>query len=135
MDALGPGRTYLRDRGVHVTDRYLAVDGYRWPIADLTELWTARPVDRLADRATLNALFTAPLALALMAWAPPALCIGYATVAVTAAVVAHRARPKPYEMWGAYLGTRVLLFRTTDQSFYGRVSRALVRARERATPS
>jgi hypothetical protein len=131
VDALGRGRTYLLDRGVHVTDRYLTVDELRWPIAELVEVWTARPVDRLADWATLNALFTAPLALGAMAWIPPAASIGYAAVAVAVAVAAHRARPKHYEMWGAYRGYRVLLFSTTDQFFYGRVSRAVVRARER----
>jgi hypothetical protein len=72
----------------------------------------------------------------LFAFRPdPATWLGAAVAvltAITLAVLALRRWPRRYEVTAGYHGEQVVIFRTLDEQTFGRVCRALIRAREAA---
>jgi hypothetical protein len=114
----------------------------RYAISELSQLWIARgPRDPLTVRIVAvsgGVLAGIGVALgythALYRLSPPSyLILGAATlVPVLLATLGNRWRPPDYELWGRYQGTTILLYCSDDERQFGRVTRALLRAREAA---
>ena len=131
-----------REPGVRITSEAFIVAGRRFFISELTQLRTARgPHDPLTVRAVVvTAAVLAGIGIALGytgdLYELPAttyLALGLAAfLPVALAAVGHRWRPPAYELWGRYRGSMVLLFSSDQERQFGRVTRALVRAREAA---
>jgi hypothetical protein len=124
---------YDRDT-VRITQLWLSIGCHRYPIGELENLRKARgPADRITRRAICTALLSAPVLLVAGPRTSPlvALAMIGLLVAAPAAVAAVRTRLRPaaYLLWADYRGFPVLLYQTTDQLEFGKISRALTRAR------
>ncbi|WP_144022995.1 DUF6232 family protein [Asanoa hainanensis] len=119
-----------------ITTESFVVAGRSFPVRDLSNLRTARgPYDRLwvnvAALAVALATASSTLYQVVTAW------LGVVSASVSAALaiaafLLRRGRPRTYELWGDYRGMTVLLFSSDDEREYGQVTRAVLRAQERA---
>ncbi|MEV0004047.1 DUF6232 family protein [Micromonospora sp. NPDC050980] len=136
-----PTLLYARP-GIVVTAERFSVGRNSWPIADITQLRTARgPHDRLAVRAVaVSAALIASVGLLLgFTGGLQRLTAGaYVTLGAVGllplllVLAGDRWRPPAHELWGRVRGTEVLLFTSDDERQFGQVTRALRRAREGA---
>ncbi|WFE42012.1 DUF6232 family protein [Micromonospora sp. WMMD998] len=138
-----PAPTLLYARpGIVVTGERFTVGRSTWPVAEITQLRTARgPHDRLAARAVgVSAALIASVGVLLgftgglhRLTAGAYLTLGAAGLLPLLLVLAgDRWRPPAHELWGRIRGTEVLLFSSDDERQFGQVARALRRAREGA---
>ncbi len=155
-------REFYRDQRVQITSSALHVDGLRYPLADLDEVWRARR--RPAGRRVLTGLGILLAAVAFTAvvrytwwfgglrrrvegWlrAGPAsvAAVGFlvllvavlGVVAVEAGLSAIediRGHAREHQLWASIHGEPVLLLSLNDRERFGQVCRALVRARAAA---
>ncbi|MCZ7435793.1 DUF6232 family protein [Micromonospora sp. WMMC241] len=136
-----PTLLYARP-GIVVTAERFSVGRTSWPVADITQLRTARgPHDRLAVRAVaVSAALIASVGLLLgftggleRLTAGAYLTLGAVGLLPLLLVLAgDRWRPPAHELWGRVRGAEVLLFSSDDERQFGQVTRALRRAREGA---
>ena len=136
----GTGRVHYDHDGVLITTSWLVVPDRRYAIAELRNLRTSRGPYHPYVAATVVAsaafLFMVAGSLPFL-YNDPAGWIGVGTVAtipVGMAVAALRLRPRAYELWADYRGETVAVFWTVDETTYGQVTRALVRAMEANRP-
>ncbi|MFG2168528.1 DUF6232 family protein [Micromonospora chersina] len=137
--ATAPTLLYARP-GIVVTGERFTVGRNSWPVADITQLWTARgPHDRLALRAVaVSAALIGAVGVLLgftgglqRLTAAAYLTLGAVGVLpLLLVLVGDRWRPPAYELWGRLGGAEVLLFTSDDERQFGQVTRALQRARE-----
>jgi hypothetical protein len=134
-----PGPLYDKP-GILVTDEWFVVGGYRYPVAELTNLRTGRGSRHpLTIRAMVVAVVVLlGLAAVIGLTADPTHLPGGAYLAIAAALFApfvlavtgDRLRPRAYELWADYYGITVRLFMSDSEQQYGQVTRALLRAQE-----
>jgi Family of unknown function (DUF6232) len=122
--------------GIRVTDRYFLVGQRKFDVTELQNLRTVRGSHHpMAVGAAICALAAVagigvfsgrlqPVGLAGLAIA--AILLGAASIAV-----AWR-NPRSYEMWAEYRGMSLQLYYCDNERRYNAISRAVVRARERA---
>jgi hypothetical protein len=127
-------RTFYRDGGVWITDRWLTVNGRRYAVADLRNL---RAVRVPADSAAASVGMACVVAIAMTAFmgfaGDPILLIGsplLAAVPIGIAIVAWRLRRRAFELYADYEGAEVQVLRAPDQWRFNQMCRALMRARE-----
>jgi hypothetical protein len=152
-------RTYYRDDTVHITSSAIHVDGHRYPIRELDRVWRSgrRIAGRrvLVGLAVLlvaagftgavrytwwfsglrgrleDWLRTGPAAVAVIGLA----VLFVAVLGVLAVEIGLRAiedirgHTHDLQLWATVKGRPVLLLHTNDQTRFGKVCRALVRAR------
>jgi Family of unknown function (DUF6232) len=127
---LGP--TLYRDWDIHVTQRFLLLPGESFAVADVQEVSVGRapcaPFGVTA--ALLSAVAMSALAVCVVAGAVNVgVVAAIATAALgTAAAVTWQARP--HELWIRYRGREIFVFRCQDEVRFGKVARALQRARQ-----
>ncbi|WP_433283092.1 DUF6232 family protein [Micromonospora sp. CA-244673] len=128
--------------GIVVTGERFTVGRNSWPIAEITQLWTARgPHDRLALRAVaVSAALIGAVGVLLgftgglqRLTAAAYLTLGaVGLLPLLLVLIGDRWRPPSHELWGRVRGTEVLLFSSDNERQFGQVTRALLRAREGA---
>jgi hypothetical protein len=123
---------YDRD-AVRITERWLYIGIYRYPVDQLRNLRRTRgPADRTARRATCTAVSSLPVIVAIGPHIPlPAASIIIAVFVVLPAAVAtvrSRLKSAAYLLWADYHGSPVQLYQTRDETEFGKISRALARA-------
>ncbi|WP_431936717.1 DUF6232 family protein [Micromonospora sp. RP3T] len=136
-----PGLLYARP-GIVVTTERFTVGRTSWPVAEITQLRTARgPHDRLAVRAvaaTAALIASAGLLLGFTGGLQRLTAGAYLTLGAVGllplllVLVGDRWRPPAYELWGRIRGTEELLFTSDDERQLGQVADALRQAREQA---
>ncbi|WP_329103739.1 DUF6232 family protein [Micromonospora sp. NBC_01699] len=131
---------FYRQPGVQVTSESFTVAGHRFPVAELTQLRTARgPHDPLTVRTVV--VTGAVLVVIGVAFgytgefyrldAATYLALGAAAfLPVVLAFLGHRLRPPTHELWGRYRGEMMLLFSSDQERQFGQLTRALRRAQE-----
>jgi hypothetical protein len=136
----GTGRVYYDHDGVQITTSWLVVPDRRYPVHELRSLRTTRGPYHPYVTATVVAaaafLFMVAGSLPFF-YDDPAGWIGAGTVAtipIGMALAALRLRPRAYELWADYRGETVPVFWTYDETTFGQVTRALVRATEANRP-
>lgn len=132
-------RTYYRRGAVSVTDQWFAIDGRRYAVSGLSRLRTVRgPRNPIARGVTLvAALLTLAVAVGWQRFGEATVWVGVAALALLPAGLAAatwRIRQRHFELWADYHGESIQLLITTDERVYGAITRALIRAREAATP-
>ncbi|GAB3087862.1 DUF6232 family protein [Micromonospora schwarzwaldensis] len=138
--ATAPGLLYARP-GIVVTAERFTVGRTSWPVAEITQLRTARgPHDRLALRAvavTAALIASAGLLLGFTGGLQRLTAGAYLTLGAVGllplllVLVGDRWRPPAYELWGRLRGTEELLFSSDDERQFEQVADALRQARER----
>jgi fatty acid desaturase len=128
-------RTFYREGGVWITDRWLTITGRRFAVDELQNLRTVRePAAPVAIVATAIASVLVLVTVAFVALsAPQALLITgpfLATLPVGVGVVTWRLRHRYLALHAEYRGETVLVLDGFDERRYNQVCRALVRARE-----
>jgi hypothetical protein len=125
--------TFYDRAGIRITERWLTVGGRRYPIDQLCNLRRARGC---GDRTTRRAVCLAALSLLVVAATGPLLPAAMSMVmvvafvglpVVVAAVRTWLVRPA-HLLWADYRGRRVQLHETRDETEFGKISRALIRA-------
>ena len=148
--------TYYRDPSVFVNSDTIIVDGRRYPLADLDDVWIERgawQAERAMAVLIMRVLVAAAVlglvaAIAALAFAPHApgqgrvpnwLVWGYllASPVVLGVLLlgAQRTRDRGYRplmLCAQVAGTEIRLFTTTDERRFGQVHRAVLRALERS---
>jgi hypothetical protein len=127
----GTGPTYYLDREIQVTQRHLYVRGAQFVIAELDDI----AVDREACPA-IGVIAATVVAISVVVLAG-GVVTGAATLAMVAGIGIVLAVPaaaltwhgRPYELWASYRGLDVRLYSCQDQVRFGKVTRAIVRAR------
>jgi hypothetical protein len=125
--------TFYDHDGIRVTDRWLSVGGHGYRIDHLRNLRVARGRgDRTGRRAAYTAMLSPIVVAATVGHVPlrASMMIVVVFVVVPATVAAVRARlvRQEYLLWADYRGCTVQLYETRDETEFGRVSRALMRA-------
>jgi hypothetical protein len=134
------GRTYLRQPGMQITDRWFVITGQRYEVSQLRSARTIRGAydPTVATTAAIaGAALLAVLVSAHVFKSEPAVWLGAAVLALipaSVAVAAWRLHPRPFELWADYRGVPVRLFGCPDEKTYGHVTRALIRAQEAQRP-
>jgi hypothetical protein len=128
-------RTFYREGGVSITDRWMTISGRRFAIADLNNLRTVRePSSPAAGASTAVACIIAVAAATIVAFSgEPALMVGGPVVAalpVGVAFVVWRMRQRFFALYAEYGRQTMQVFGTSDERRYNQICRALVRARE-----
>jgi hypothetical protein len=127
--------TYYRQDGINVTDHWLTVNGYRFAIADLHHLRTARGArSRFTSNASIAAVVVAAGVAVAAGFLGTAGRLGAgAVLAVTLSLVAVGLlrRPRPFELWAMHRGGMVQLLRVYNGQRFRQICRALLRAQER----
>jgi hypothetical protein len=134
-----PGPLYKKP-GIIVTDEWFVVGGYRYPVAELSNLRTGRGGRHPLTVRAMVVAFVVLLGLAatLGLTGDPTQLPGGTYLAMAAALIVpfmlaaagDRLRPRPYELWADYYGITVRLFYSDNEQQYGQVTRALLRAKE-----
>jgi hypothetical protein len=125
--------TFYDHGGIRITERWLSVGSHGYPIAHLRNLRMARGRgDRIARRAAYTAMLSLLVVAGTMWHVPlPVSMINVVVFVVlptlVAAVRARLVRPE-YLLWVDYRGSTVQLYKTRDETEFGKISRALVRA-------
>jgi hypothetical protein len=152
-------RTYYRDDNVHITSAAIHVDGRRYPFGELDRIWrTGRRIAGRRFLVALAVLLVAAgftgvvrytwwfsgLHRQLQQWlssGPAAVAvIGLAVLFVAVlgvlavevglrAIEDIRGHAHDLQLWASIRGRPVLLLHTNDETRFGKVCRALVRAR------
>ncbi len=132
----GSGRVYYDHDGVQVSTAWLVVPDRRYAVAELRNLRTTRGPHHPYVTSTVVVagafLFMVSVSLPFI-YRDPVGWLGVgalALVPVGMALAALRLRPRPYELWAEYRGETVPLLWSLDETTYGQVTRALVRAAE-----
>jgi len=126
----------LRLPGIRVTDRWFVVGQRRFDVTELQNLRTVRGSHHpMAVRLAICALL-AVAGIGLFFGQLEPIGVGGAAVAAvllgaTAVALAWRS-PRSYEMWAEYRGLTIQLYYCDNERRYNAVSRAVIRARERA---
>lgn len=128
--------TDLHLPGIRVTDRWFVVGRRRFEITELHNLRTVRGSHHpMAVRVGLCALLGVALIGVFIRQLEPVGVAGAAVsvllLSATALAIAWRS-PRSFELWAEYRGMTVQLYYSDDEQHYNAVSRALIRARERA---
>lgn len=128
-------RTFYRDGGIWITDRWMTVHGRRFPVNQLTNLRTAREPVQTAAIASTGMAFAAVVAVAtFMAFAgEPGIMIGsplLVAVPLGVAFAAWRLRRRLFALYADYGDQTVQVFSVPDQWRYKQICRSLMRARE-----
>lgn len=127
-------RTYYLRRGIHVTDHFLVVRGDRYEMADIHNVWMVRGPRKPMGTGVIVA---GMLAFALaFTWS----CLMESAFSFTATLVVlslsglflviWRNSRRRYELWAEYRGDDVQVLIFSERETYGRICRAIVRARE-----
>lgn len=128
-------RTFYREGGIAVTDRWLTIPGQRFAIAELHNLRTVRK----AAGAPLMVMSTVMACVAVAAVAfgglsqDPALMMGapvLATVPLGFAMMSWKLRRRYFALYADYRGVPVQVLGARDERRYNQICRALLRARE-----
>jgi hypothetical protein len=152
-------RTYYRDEHVHITSSAIYVDNRCYPLARIDSVWRRRRslagrriliglgIVALAvllraaasyvwwlgglNRFVRRWLSGGPVTAAIIAVVVLAVAVaGVVTVeAALSAIEDIRGNGRHLELWAVINGQAVLLLRTNDSSRFGKICRALVRAR------
>jgi len=126
--------TFLDRNGVRITGAWFTVDGRRYAVPDLEEVWTVtgpRPpfasrAFRAAGLVAVVAAVASPRLDTTTAW----LGVGVALlIPLTAALIALRVQSRPLSLYADYRGRTVRLLESTDSVWFHQVCRALDRAR------
>jgi hypothetical protein len=133
------GRVYYDHNGVQVTGTWLTTPHGRYAVAELYGLNTVRGRFHPLVTYTVgtSAIFLVAVAMSWPFFDDRVAWIGVAAVSlipIGMTVVLLRLRPRAYQLWAYYRGERGPVFWTRDETTYGQVCRALVRAREAARP-
>jgi fatty acid desaturase len=128
-------RTFYRDGGIWITDRWVTVQGRRFPVEHLTNLRTAREPMQSATAASTVMAFLAVVAVAtFMVFAgEPGIRLGsplLVTVPIGVAIIAWRLRRRLFALYADYGDQTVQVFSVPDQWRYKQICRSLMRARE-----
>jgi hypothetical protein len=127
----GIGATYYRDREIQVTTRWLLTPETRYAVADLSNIG----VDR--EACAPWGIFAGVLAIAATVALAVGVGVGSLTVAATGGIgvlvcvsIAGTAwHVRRFQLWATYRGADSCLYRSHDEVRFGKVTRALVRAR------
>jgi Family of unknown function (DUF6232) len=133
------GRVYYPPRaGVLVTDRWFFTNGRRYNIDDLDEMSTRRGLMPVGRRAALEiiaieAILAVVIVGAVVLVAGPsqvALVVVLAQVmmAATLGVLACLRWRAPMQLWALHRGAPTMLFSTRDETEFGKLCRAAMRA-------
>jgi hypothetical protein len=125
--------TFYDHDGIRITERWLSVGSRNYPVEDLRNLRVGRG---RGDRTARSAASAATLSLLAVATSvrqvplPVSMIDVVVSVVLPAMVAAARVRlVRPaYVLWADYRGATVRLYRTRDETEFGKISRALVRA-------
>jgi hypothetical protein len=128
-------RVLYDEGGITVTDRWLVVYGYRYPIASLCDIRMVRsPHDPLTVDAGI-ASGTIAVGITITArYLDPAGWLGALVVlAIPVSLMLYGLlrRHRAYELWARYQGMTVQLLWVENPRRFGQISRALLRAHER----
>jgi len=122
--------------GIRVTDRWFVVGQRKFDVTELQNLRTVRGSHHpMAVRAAICALLAVAGIGVFSTRLEPIGLAGLAVAAVllgAAAVALGWRNPRSYEMWAEYRGMSVQLYYCDNERRYNAVSRAVIRARERA---
>lgn len=128
---------YYDRHGILVTNRHFCVGGYRYEVAALTQVRTARGSRHPGATAALvtaatEAVFVAPFATVI--GAGTGLLLATVALSVPCGVGLYCACrwPAHFALLATYRGHPVTLYLTRDEREFGRISRALRRAIEAA---
>ncbi|SCL19981.1 DUF6232 family protein [Micromonospora inyonensis] len=149
---------FYDDRSVQVTSTAVRVDGQRFPLAEISEVWHQRGSRSwrvLAGRGVIGAAMAGPLVAAVLgialaiwlhrSWTVTIAIVG-ASVLVGLAVGpvadvlferldrSYARGSRQWEIWIRWQGRPVRLVRTADALRFGQIYRALQRAMERGQP-
>jgi hypothetical protein len=127
----GIGTTYYRDSEIQVTQRWLFTGQSTYAAADLSNIG----VDR--EACAPSGVFAGVLAIVATFAIAVGAAVGYLAMAAAGAIGAlvclsvagtvwHLRR---FELWATYRGTDVCLYRSHDRVRFGKITRAIVRAR------
>lgn len=126
------GATLYRDAEIHVTQRFLFLSREAFAVTEVDEVSVGRapcaPVGVVA--ALLTAVAMSALAVCVVAEAVTvgiAAAVAMAGFGTVAAVTWHA---RPYELWIRHRSREIFLFRCRDEVRFGKVVRALQRARQ-----
>jgi hypothetical protein len=126
-------RMYYQRGGIVVTDQHLTVDGERFNIAELSNVWMCRSPQRSAAFVAAPVVMVV-LEIAASLWnAGWQVAAGFASVALVSSVIAATVwsrKRRRYELWATCRGNDVRLLTIADAKTYGQLCRALIRARE-----
>jgi hypothetical protein len=125
------GATYYRDRDVQVTQRWLVTRETRYAVAELGNIG----VDR--EACAPSGVFAGVLAIVAMLAFTVGVSAGSVPVAIAGGIgallglgVAGTAwRLRRFQLWATYRGTDICLYRSLDETRFGKITRALLRAR------
>jgi hypothetical protein len=122
--------------GIRVTDRWFIVGQRQFDVTELQNLRTVRGSHHpMAVRAAICALLVVALTGLFFGQLELGGVAGAAVAAIllgaTAVAIAWR-YPRSFEMWAEYRGMTVQLYYCDSERRYNTVSRAVIRARERA---
>jgi hypothetical protein len=128
-------RTFYREGGVSVTDRWLTIAGRRFVVAELRNLRTVRePTKPIGAASTAVACILAVAAATFVAFSgEPALMLGgpvFAALPIGFALVSWRLRPRFFKLYAEYGSRTVEVLGASDERRYNQICRALLRARE-----
>ena len=126
--------TFYDHDGIRITERLLTIGGRGYPVGHLRNLRVARePGDRIARRAAATAAMALLVVAATIRYVPVSVVDVVAFVGLPAVVAAVRARlVRPaYLLWADCRGATVQLYRSRDETEFGKISRALARASAR----
>jgi hypothetical protein len=127
--------TFYNHRGVRITDQWVAIDGRRYPVRELSGVRTTRgPISRIAVRAlgAGGSMFAVAVLLGPVLPVLMTAALGLAgIVAMGIAYLASRIHPREQVLWIDVRGAEYRLIATRDSIEIGKVSRALRRALER----
>ncbi|OZV75204.1 hypothetical protein CA850_29200 [Micromonospora echinospora] len=150
---------FYDDRSVQVTSTAVRVDGQRFPLTEISEVWHQRGSRSwrvLAGRGALGAAMAGPLVaavlgIALAIWlhrswtvtiaiVGASVLVGLAVGPVADVLFEHLDRSyargsRQLEIWIRWQGRPVRLVRTADALRFGQIYRALQRAMERGQPA
>jgi Family of unknown function (DUF6232) len=128
----GPvGPTYYLDPDIQVTQRRLYVQGAQLTITDLDNLSMSRePCPTIGLVAGLVAATSlVVLAAGLASGTGPLAIVAGIGVVAGASMAALAWHGRRYQLWATYHGVDVRLYRCQDRVKFGKVTRAIVRAR------
>jgi hypothetical protein len=117
-----------------VTDSYVVVRGDRYEMADLDNIWMVRgPRKPMGTGVIVAGMMVFAVAMGWSFLARSALSGTAAAVILLLAgllLVAWRNSRRRYELWAEYRGDDVQVLIFSEPETYGRICRAIVRARE-----
>lgn len=128
-------RTYYEHDGIRITDGWFIVDDHWVSLRDLTDVGTGRDQADPGPRVVAGSSFGLALATVVTLHQTASLVLAIGATGLIAgtilgSVIIARLRPRRYRLWGDYRGVPVMLFETPDSDEFGKLVRALQRARD-----